>query len=663
MSKSTRSSSQLLPQIFQTEKNKRFINSTLDQLIEPSVLDQLNGFIGQKYRQSYNTTEQYLSESTEQRQSYQLEPTVTYKSDGNTIDFASQYIDAVNEIESQGGSNAKHDRLWEQESYAYAPPIDPDKFVNYRQYYWISEGLTPISLLLSSGTKTTIGVTNNSFGAYVFSNKNGQNNPDIIVYKGSTYEFEVDAPGHPFYIKTQYATGTDYQFSNDHVSNNGATSGTVTLKVPASDSSTNAETVLFYQCGNHTAMRGRIIIKDLDDVLFDPAENIIGCKKFTDASGLELTDTINVQITSSSVANYQDKKYFISGVGESITFTDISQHEVVEAYGVEKGEVWDRDGTEGFDTVGFDNSTAQSSSPDYWTIDRSSADLQAWSRANRWVHTQAIQKTESKLNVTIGLPENARAKRPIIEFVPNLELFSHGTTGRLIDIIDSSNTDAFSNVSGAGAYVADGSQLRQNDLICFTADPNTVNKIYRVDFVSVFGLADDSSSVAQVIRLVEHETFTDAQSVTVVSRRGDNKGQPYHIENGAWKKSQQKTKLNQKPLFNVYDTDGNSLGDADVYLSSSFIGSTLFEIATDDTQGTPDTVYGTNVIYERLGLINDLRANDTFNSGTFDYVTEGAIVTKNLRQYFYRIFNSTLNNYEYTNNWKKFIVKNTLLKR
>ena len=659
MSKSTRSSSQLLPQIFQTEKNKRFINSTLDQLIEPSVLDQLNGFIGQKYRQSYNTTEQYLSESTEQRQSYQLEPTVTYKSDGNTIDFASQYIDAVNEIESQGGSNAKHDRLWEQESYAYAPPIDPDKFVNYRQYYWISEGLTPISLLLSSGTKTTIGVTNNSFGAYVFSNKNGQNNPDIIVYKGSTYEFEVDAPGHPFYIKTQYATGTDYQFSNDHVSNNGATSGTVTLKVPASDSSTNAETVLFYQCGNHTAMRGRIIIKDLDDVLFDPAENIIGCKKFTDASGLELTDTINVQITSSSVANYQDKKYFISGVGESITFTDISQHEVVEAYGVEKGEVWDRDGTEGFDTVGFDNSTAQSSSPDYWTIDRSSADLNAWSRANRWVHTQAIQKTESKLNVTIGLPENARAKRPIIEFVPNLELFSHGTTGRLIDIIDSSNTDAFSNVSGAGAYVADGSQLRQNDLICFTADPNTVNKIYRVDFVSVFGLADDSSSVAQVIRLVEHETFTDAQSVTVVSRRGDNKGQPYHIENGAWKKSQQKTKLNQKPLFNVYDTDGNSLGDADVYLSSSFIGSTLFEIATDDTQGTPDTVYGTNVIYERLGLINDLRANDTFNSGTFDYVTEGAIVTKNLRQYFYRIFNSTLNNYEYTNNWKKFIVKNS----
>ena len=659
MSKSTRSSSQLLPQIFQTEKNKRFINSTLDQLIEPSVLDQLNGFVGQKYRQSYRTSEQYLSESTDQRQSYQLEPTVTYKSDGTSIDFASQYIDAVNEIESQGGSNAKHDRLWEQESYSYAPPVDPDKFVNYRQYYWIGEGLSPISLLLSSGTKTTIGVSNNSFGAYVFSNKNGQNNPDIIVYKGSTYEFEVDAPGHPFYIKTQYATGTDYQFSDDYVTNNGTTSGTVTLKVPASDSSTNAETVLFYQCGNHTAMRGRIIIKDLNDVLFDPAENIIGCKKFTDASGLEFTDTINVQITSGSVTDYENKKYFISGVGDSITFTDISQHEVVEPYGVEKGEVWDRDGTEGFDTVGFDNSTAQSTSPDYWTIDKSSADLNAWSRANRWVHKDAIQLTESKLNVTIGLAENARAKRPIVEFVPNLELFNHGSTGRLIDIIDSSNTDAFSNVSGAQAYVADGSPLRQNDLICFTTDPNTVNKIYRVDFVSVFGVADDSSSVAQVIRLVEHETFTDAQSVSVVSRRGTTKGQPYHVDNGAWKKSQQKTTLNQKPLFDVYDTDENSLGNTDVYLSSTFLGSTLFEIATDDTQGTPDTVYGTNVIYERLGLINDLRVNDTFHSGTFDFVTEGSIVTKNLRQYFYRIFNSTLNNHSYTNNWKKFIVKNS----
>ena len=85
MSKSTRSSSKLLPEIFQTEKNKRFINSTLDQLIEPSVLERLSAYVGQKYRPSYKTSDVYVDESTDQRQSYQLEPTVAYKSDGNTI--------------------------------------------------------------------------------------------------------------------------------------------------------------------------------------------------------------------------------------------------------------------------------------------------------------------------------------------------------------------------------------------------------------------------------------------------------------------------------------------------------------------------------------------------------------------------------------------------
>lgn len=221
MSKSTRSSSQLLPQIFQTEKNKRFVTSTIDQLIEPSVLDRLSAFIGQRYRPSYRSSDLYLDESTQQRQNYQLEPTITYRSDGNNVDFASQYIDAVNEIASQGGSGVKHDRLWEQESYAYAPPVDPDKLVNYRQYYWIAENLSPITLVLSEGTTSTIAVTNSGLSGYTFSNKIDQINPDIIVYKGCTYNFVIESPGHPFYIKTQYGTGTTDQFDDSYVTNNG----------------------------------------------------------------------------------------------------------------------------------------------------------------------------------------------------------------------------------------------------------------------------------------------------------------------------------------------------------------------------------------------------------------------------------------------------------
>ena len=655
MSKATRSSSQLLPQIFQTEKNKRFINSTLDQLIEPSVLEKLSAYVGQRYRPSYRTTDVYVQESTADRQNYQLEPTVVYKSDGNTVDFASQYIDAVNEISSQGGSSIKHDRLWEQDSYAYVPPINHDKFVNYRQYYWIANNLSPINLILGPGTQSTITVTNNGLGAYTFSNKIDQNNPDIIVYKGCTYNFEIDAPGHPFYIKTQYGTGTGDQFDSTYVTNNGASEGTVTLRVPASDSSTTVDNVLFYQCENHVAMKGRIIIKDLEIETYDPNEAILGCKNFVDTTGFTLTNTVNVQITTGATSSFLDKKYFVDGVGDRITLTDISNHEVVESYGIESGEIFDENGTVGWDTTGFDNSTSQSTSPDYWTINRASQDLNAWTRANRWVHVEAIRLTEQKLNTTIELSEDIRAKRPIVEFIPNLELFNHGNTGRLIDVIDTETTDALSKVQGEEGYFADGTALRKGDLVIFTADPNQQRRIFEVDFAEVSNQVDSSI----VLQLVLNESFTASEMLSVSAKRGNNKGVTYHVENGLWKASQLKTKINQKPLFDVFDNNHISLGNLDTYISSNFTGSTLFEIATDDTQGTPDTVYGTNVIYERLGLINDLRINDTFNSSTFQYVDEGTIIEQPIRQYHIHSYQQGSTRHVSINNWQKIKVENT----
>ena len=649
MSKSTRPSSQLLPQIFQTEKNKRFINSTLDQLIEPSVLDRLSAYIGQRYKPSYRNTDIYLEESSIQRQSYQLEPTVTYKSDGANIDFASQYIDAVNEIQAQGGSNLKHDRLWEQESYAYAPPIDPDKLVNYRQYYWMSKNLSPIILDVGPGTVSRIDVVNNALGAYVFSNKTDQNNPDIVVYKGSTYEFNINALGHPFYIKTQYSTGTADQVSDEHVTNNGADQGIVTLKVPSTDSSSNIDTILYYHCGNHVGMKGRIIVKDLNLVDFDPSEAIEGCTKFTDANGLTITDTINVQINSNVSASYLNKRYFVDGVGEGITLTDISNHEVVESYGKETGEVWDENGVIGFDTTAFDNSISESLVLDYWTINRSSQDLNAWSRANRWVHIDAIKLTETHFNSTIALSEDIRAKRPIIEFLSNIELYNHGNTGRLVDVIDTKTTDALSDVQGQEGYFADTAELKKGDTIVFTADQEQQRKIFTVDFVQVANELDSTT----VIQLILTEAITAQEMLSVVARKGANKGKTYHVENGIWTESQQKTKVNQKPKFDVFDDNHVSLGNLDTFPSTNFTGSTLFEVATD-TQGTPDTVYGTNVIYERLGLINDLRLQDTFNSDTVQFVDDGIIVEKNLRQYHFHTYKKGSTNLISINNWKKY---------
>jgi hypothetical protein len=97
----------------------------------------------------------------------------------------------------------------------------------------------------------TIMVTNSGASAYVM---DGASNPSLTLCRGSTYTFAVNAPGHPFYIKTVQGTGADNAYS-DGVTGNGATSGDVVFAVPAS-----APGTLFYNCSLHAAMTGTIHI-------------------------------------------------------------------------------------------------------------------------------------------------------------------------------------------------------------------------------------------------------------------------------------------------------------------------------------------------------------------------------------------------------------------
>jgi hypothetical protein len=82
---------------------------------------------------------------------------------------------------------------------------------------------------------------------------NGQANPTLTLTRGQTYTFDVQAPGHPFDIKTAQVTGTADQFTTG-VTGEGVTSGTLTFVVPT-DPTTPP---LFYQCEVHSSMTGVI---------------------------------------------------------------------------------------------------------------------------------------------------------------------------------------------------------------------------------------------------------------------------------------------------------------------------------------------------------------------------------------------------------------------
>ena len=63
----------LLPEIFRTETNKKFLASTLDQMIQPSKLQQVEGYIGKRNGPGVTTTDSYVLEPSTTRANYQLE--------------------------------------------------------------------------------------------------------------------------------------------------------------------------------------------------------------------------------------------------------------------------------------------------------------------------------------------------------------------------------------------------------------------------------------------------------------------------------------------------------------------------------------------------------------------------------------------------------------
>lgn len=81
------------------------------------------------------------------------------------------------------------------------------------------------------------------------------NDPILRVKEGDELSFNVNASGHPFYLKIKEGTGTGDQI--DGIGNNGTEEGTVTWSVPIGSAGT-----YYYQCSLHGDMVGQIIVEE-----------------------------------------------------------------------------------------------------------------------------------------------------------------------------------------------------------------------------------------------------------------------------------------------------------------------------------------------------------------------------------------------------------------
>lgn len=143
-----RQSIDLLPGAYQTTTLTKFFNATIDHLMQPENVEFLSGYIGSKPAYYNPAKDFYISEPTIDRTNYQLPATAV------SIDPASGltsnvmfYDDLLNHLKMQGSNTEDPSRLLDSEYYSWCPPIDLDKFVNYNEYYWLTNGPGLIELL------------------------------------------------------------------------------------------------------------------------------------------------------------------------------------------------------------------------------------------------------------------------------------------------------------------------------------------------------------------------------------------------------------------------------------------------------------------------------------------------------------------------------------
>ena len=388
---------------------------------------------------------------------------------------------------------------------------------------------------------------------------------------------------------------------------------------------------LYYQDGIDPNIFGEINLIDQSDVNALNISSILGKKTYTSPNGVVFTNGLKVEfIGEVNPASYQGNSYYVEGVGTAIQLLPVTDYVTPETYTQSTSVPYD---STRYDVGNYDASLNQPVQPNYLTINRASADLNAWTRSNRWFHISVIEQSANYNNSVLIVDNAARARRPILEYRAGTKLFNFGTKGKQpIDIIDLSTTDALSIVNGSTGFGIDGYQLISGSRVIFAADtdPNVRSQIYVVEFIITNTNAEDSTIVdIPVINLVPATDGSILVDNTVVSLSGNTlQGVSFWFDGVDWIESQQKTTPNQAPLFEVYDANGISFSNPVAYPSSNFKGCKLFSYATSDNSNDP--VLGFPIRYLSLSNIGDIVFDNNLYTDTFIYTVDSVSYTENV---------------------------------
>jgi hypothetical protein len=318
-----------------------------------------------------------------------------------------------------------------------------------------------------------------------------------------------------------------------------------------------------------------------------------------------------ILIGTTSVLTYEE---VILGRNYITTLTNVDQSqigEVVSGSGIPEGTI-------------VSSVRLNTVFPDYITINRASRDRNAWARNNRWTHVDVILATAEYNGVQPVFDQSSRAQRPIIQFESDIQLINEGRVAKApIDILDTTTLNAFTDLQGKTFSTAFGITLFDGLRVVFAADqdPLVNSKIYVVNLVQydvdIFGRP---SGPIYINLILADDGEVDAYS-TVVVKLGEYKGSQWWYDGVQWNESQQKTSLQQAPLFDILDSTGKSIS---TYTRSTFRGTKIFGYV--EGTGTVDPVLGFALSYKTFQTQGDIKFQNYFNTDTFEYINADSVL-------------------------------------
>ena len=434
-----------LPGQLQTTVLKNFFESTVEQLFSKSNIETISAYIGRKEPEQFDSTrDHYIVEPNPSRQKYSLEPVV------NTIDVTTGeatnvlfYEDFVNQLSSYGVDTKNENVLFDTNFYSFLPPIDYDKLVNFQEYFWSVDG--PNKITVSGTDATTINVLKDIVGKKFYTSPNG-----VEFKNGAIVEFAGTHVIPATYLGTRYIVeGVGESIVLYAKDQNFSAIFSTPAFTPWDDEVITAETTLIASDIPSGSITASALLLEDDG----------SARQYYDAFGQAVPETVFVTLDDMTLTGDYYWKGYVTGAGGFLSYMNT--------------------GTQGFDAEPWDGGNTQVV-PDYLLMQRAAEDNNTWSRINFWHHKDRFIESST------ALPSKAfRAKRPILEFDRNLELYNFGNKG----------SDFSADLSGTG-YTKSEVQGRAVSALLDNQGLKVANKLL---------LPDEEATISKYIYVVEDE--------------------------------------------------------------------------------------------------------------------------------------------------------------